>query len=144
MKTLGEIIRSGKVLVEATSYDGGRGFLPCLDPKRASKQARVIWSNGGGWDHVSVSWPSRCPTWDEMCRVKDIFFRKEEACVEYHPAEKDYVNHHPYCLHIWKPQDEKLPIPPAFFVGPKEGQSIEEVNAQANAYIDAYERGERR
>src|SRR5262245_54586743 len=26
------------------------------------------------WDHVSVSLSHRCPTWDEMCWVKDLFF----------------------------------------------------------------------
>ena len=73
-------------------------------------------SNGGGWDHVSVSHCSRCPTWNEMCQIKDIFFEKDECCVEYHPAEKDYVNIHPYCLHIWKPQNVELPKPPKIFV----------------------------
>jgi hypothetical protein len=27
---------------------------------------RVIASDGEGWDHVSVSLPDRCPTWEEM------------------------------------------------------------------------------
>ena len=119
MRTLSDIIGSGKIIIEKTGIDGGQGWIPYLDPKRASKQARVVWSNGGGWDHVSVSWPNRCPTWDEMCRVKDIFFRKDEVCVQYHPAEKDYVNFHPYCLHIWKPQEQEIPTPPTIYVGPK-------------------------
>ncbi len=26
-----------------------------------------------GWEHVSISNTHRCPTWDEMCAVKDLF-----------------------------------------------------------------------
>lgn len=58
----------------------------------------------------------RCPTWSEMCAVKDIFFRDDECCVEYHPAKKDYVNVYEHCLHIWKPQGAELPMPPKIFV----------------------------
>lgn len=34
----------------------------------------VIASAGEGWEHVSVSTPVRCPTWDEMEFVKRMFF----------------------------------------------------------------------
>ena len=56
------------------------------------------------------------PTWEEMCKIKGIFFGPDECCVEYHPAEKDYVNVHPYCLHIWRPQNAEIPKPPTIFV----------------------------
>ena len=91
--------------------DGGNGWVTI-----SGKMLFVVFSFGGGWDHVSVSLKNRCPTWDEMCVVKDVFFDKEECCIEYHPAEKDYVNFHPYCLHIWKPQNETIPTPPKIFV----------------------------
>lgn len=57
------------------------------------------------WEHVSVSPRNmkRCPTWEEMCYVKDLFFEDEEECVEYHPKKSEYANMHPYCLHIWRP-----------------------------------------
>lgn len=32
----------------------------------------VIVSCGGGWDHVSVSFKNRTPTWKEMCAAKDV------------------------------------------------------------------------
>ena len=31
-------------------------------------------------------------------------------------GEEDYVNVHPYCLHIWRPQHQDLPKPPKIFV----------------------------
>jgi hypothetical protein len=37
--------------------------------------------------------------------------------VQYHPAEKDYVSNHPYCLHIWKPVGVELPVPLPEMVG---------------------------
>lgn len=86
---------------------GGHGGL--LD-----NGAFVIFSWTDGWDHVSVSYPDRCPTWDEMCMVKDIFFRDDECVAQYHPAKKDYVNLHPYCLHLWRCQDREIPKPPAW------------------------------
>ena len=78
--------------------------------------AGVIVSDGGGWDHVSVSLKGRCPTWKEMCFIKDIFFEKDEVALQYHPAEKDYVNVHVHCLHLWRPQKEYIPCPPVEFV----------------------------
>lgn len=79
-----------------------------------------IASNGGGWEHVSVSPCSRkrksCPTWEEMCVIKDMFFEDEETVVQYHPPKSDYVNNHPYCLHLWRPTNQEIPRPPKLFV----------------------------
>jgi hypothetical protein len=72
-----------------------------------------------GWEHVSVSAEERCPTWDEMCWIKDLFWDKHEMVVQYHPPESDYVNCHPYCLHMWRPLEMSIPMPPSLFVGPK-------------------------
>lgn len=115
MKTLEEIKKNLAVSVNDEDEDGIAGFVNLHDKK--GKIARFIASWGGGWDHVSVSYPNRCPTWDEMHAVKDMFFEDEEVCVQYHPAKSDYVNVHPYCLHIWKPQGMELPKPPRRFVG---------------------------
>jgi hypothetical protein len=41
----------------------------------------AIASDGGGWEHVSVSRTDRCPTWDEMCKVKDMFWSAEDCVV---------------------------------------------------------------
>lgn len=72
----------------------------------------VIASWGGGWDHVSVSKPHCCPSWEEMNHVKNLFFRSDEVAIQYHPAKADYKNVHPHCLHLWRPQDEDVPAPP--------------------------------
>lgn len=77
---------------------------------------RVIASWGEGWDHVSVSLPGRTPYWSEMCFVKDFFFYPNECVVQYHPDRKDYINNHPHCLHLWRPQNVAIPTPPLQFV----------------------------
>jgi hypothetical protein len=78
---------------------------------------RVIASDGGDWEHVSVSLPTRCPTWDEMCFIKNLFWDEEDTVIQYHPSKKNYVNNHPYCLHLWRPTNLIIPTPPTIFVG---------------------------
>lgn len=136
MKSNEEIRIEHRVLIEQMTVDGGRGWIPGLDPQKPNAQARVQWSNGLGWDHVSVSWPKRCPTWDEMARVKKLFFHPKETCVEYHPAESEYVNYAPTCLHIWRYQRPGMPVPPPWMVGPMRGQSAKDIHRQ---YIEAAE-----
>lgn len=114
MKELSEILKNPAVLPKEKAEDGGCGWVDL--GKGIGRAPFVIWSNGGGWDHVSVSFGNRCPTWEEMCKIKDVFFGEEEECVEYHPRKSEYVNIHPNCLHIWRPQDEELPTPPRSYV----------------------------
>jgi len=66
----------------------------------------------GGWEHVSVSCEDRTPTWDEMCMVKDAFWSEEEAVVQMHPPRSQYVNLHPYCLHLWRDTLHRHRLPP--------------------------------
>lgn len=68
-----------------------------------------------GWEHVSVSVKLRtekCPSWDEMCFVKSLFWEDDECVVQFHPPKKDYVNVHPGVLHLWKCVNQPFPMPP--------------------------------
>jgi len=78
---------------------------------------KTIASDQMAWEHVSVSLGDRCPTWDEMCRVKNIFWDEEDCVVQYHPPKSDYVNNHPYCLHLFRPIGIELPKPNSIMVG---------------------------
>lgn len=98
--------------------DSGNG---CFKVYVDGRSFFVIASNGGGWDHVSVSPCSRkrqrCPTWEEMCAIKDMFFAPEECVMQLHPAKSQYVNDHPFCLHLWRPNGGvAIPTPPRSFV----------------------------
>jgi len=65
-----------------------------------------------GWEHVSVSHEARCPTWEEMCVIKDLFWGEDETVVQFHPQRKHYVNTHAHCLHLWKKVDHQYELPP--------------------------------
>jgi hypothetical protein len=69
-----------------------------------------------GWEHVSVSVQHRTPNWDEMCFVKDLFWREDECVMQLHPAKSEYINCHPNCLHLWMPMSGKIPTPPSMLV----------------------------
>ncbi len=83
---------------------------------RFGKKFKVIISDGEGWDHVSVSLEYQCPSWNEMCAIKKLFFKPEEEAIQFHPAESDYINRHPYCLHLWRNQNEKTLLPPKIMI----------------------------
>lgn len=105
--------------------DGEKDSSGVFEFIRGNLHFFIIASSGMGWEHVSVSLRNtkegteRCPTWNEMCHIKDLFWDKEDCIVQYHPAEKDYVNNHPYCLHLWRPTDQILPVPYHQMVGIK-------------------------
>ena len=125
MKSLEEIkeIRNLKIIRE-----GKDGFQAIWVDPMDRKAYSIILSWGGGWEHFSINPISqkKTPSWDFMCRMKEMFFKDDEACVEYHPKKEDYVNNLPHCLHIWRPTKEKLPLPPAIFVGLKGFKFYEE------------------
>lgn len=79
----------------------------------------VVSSDQMGWDHVSVSLPSRSPSWSEMCYIKDLFFKPGETVIQFHPDKSQYVNFHPHCLHLWKKQGQEYELPPTDMIGPR-------------------------
>lgn len=89
---------------------------------------RVIATNGDykasnlgieyNWEHVSVSLRHRTPNWEEMCHIKYLFWDDEETVIQFHPPKSQYVNYHPYCLHLWKPNNYNIILPPMDTVGP--------------------------
>ena len=96
-------------------YGNNGAFLFPAAPGRA--RLMVSASDGDGWEHVSVSNPVRCPTWEEMCWIKGQFWGPEDRVIQYHPPASEYVNDHPFCLHLWRPIGVELPAPPSWMVG---------------------------
>lgn len=90
----------------------GEGLLVIASPGDAHEMVP--------WEHVSVSTRHRCPNWKEMCFVKDLFWDAEEAVMQLHPPRSTWINNHPHCLHLWRPIDGKIPLPPEIAVGYKE------------------------
>jgi hypothetical protein len=107
--------------------DGSFSSAPFADygafqiPGPHGRTLRVIASSGDpslgiDWEHVSVSLPTRCPNWPEMCFIKSLFWDDEEAVMQLHPPRSKWINNHAYCLHLWKPPYE-IQLPPSVTVG---------------------------
>lgn len=73
----------------------------------------IVASCGGGWDHVSISRANRCPNWPEMEHIKRMFFNDDETAMQLHVPTSEHINAHPFCLHLWRPQAQEIPRPPA-------------------------------
>ena len=63
---------------------------------------------GEKWRHVSFSCKDRLPTWEEQREVRDAFFPPEACVVSVFPPTSEYVNHHPFTLHLWWNKDRRL------------------------------------
>lgn len=106
-------VRAG--MFGTTAEAGNNGLF---EVKLARNQTlRVIVSDKLGWEHVSVSRKDRCPTWEEMCAIKDLFWDHEDTVMQLHPPKADWVSNHEFCLHLWRPTDAEIPRPPALMVG---------------------------
>lgn len=124
MKSLEELKSTPHLAIKEVAEDGGWGVI-----EYGKFSGRVIWSFGGGWEHVSVSAYKRTyvPSWEEMCHFKDMFWHDNEVVVQFHPAKDQYVNNVKNCLHLWRCVVQDMPVPPSAFVGIKDGQSMEDL-----------------
>ena len=126
-KTFSDVVEKGRLregdFATKPGSNFGAFFLRC--PKTGERLKIIVGSadkwhdeamTGEAWDHVSVSCERRCPWWEEMCWVKEQFFEDAELVVQYHPAKSDYVNLHPFVLHLWRPVASQIPMPPVICV----------------------------
>jgi hypothetical protein len=99
-----EVCLKGEGVVDL-KYNGAFAF------RVEGVELHVIAGRGKGWDHISVSCRDRCPTWNEMDKMKRIFFDDSEVAMQLHVPVKDHINLHPFTLHIWRPISKRKPIP---------------------------------
>lgn len=64
--------------------------------------------DGRRWLHVSVSRRNRLPSWEDLRQVKDVWIGQDRVAVQVLPRARDYVNIHPFCLHLWCCLDEDV------------------------------------
>lgn len=137
MKTVEEILSYKGIYSDKLKIgdDGIKGFLTV---NRTDMSFVASW--GGGWDHVSVAPIKRhiVPDWHTMCKVKQIFFKPDEAVIQIHPSEDQYVDNLSNCLHLWRANDREMVLPPSFMVGFRKGQTAAELQAEIDEY---YEKG---
>lgn len=100
--------------------EGLCGFFIIKSPCDNNCFLAIQSSDGEGWDHISVSTNrKRCPNWDEMSYVKDLFFKDNETVVQFHPKKSEYVNNANNCLHLWRNQNKEIELPPSILTGIK-------------------------
>lgn len=99
----------------AHPFDGD-GSTAALEGAFKVGHLNVIACNGEGWDHVSVSRPDRIPTWDEMEKIKRMFFKEDETVMQLHVPPSRHINCHPHVLHLWRPHEGAIPLPPEWMV----------------------------
>jgi len=119
----------------------GDQFGAFLIPGPCGRDLRVIASCGDEehkvyWEHVSVSLQNRCPNWQEMSYIKDQFWDAEEVVMQLHPAKSTHISQHDYCLHLWRPLRETIPLPPLFCVGIR-GVTHEDMKGMSTEAIEA-------
>lgn len=98
--------------------------LPGLNKFILIGNLQVIASDGMGWEHCSVCVVSqdkkrfleRTPTWEEMDKIKNLFWDPVDAVVQFHPPDADKVNLHPYVLHLWRRIGSVYEVPLKMFV----------------------------
>lgn len=103
-------------------HETGAFFVPS---PRTGVILKIIASAGLEWDHVSVSLKNRCPNWPEMELVKRMFFKDDEIAMQLHVPPCDHISYHPYCLHLWRPQNIEIPRPPNALVGAPTSQNAQ-------------------
>lgn len=106
-------VKQGKYASEDTDGWNGQFLIPMN-----GNLFLVMISDGLGWKHLSISNAQKraLPSWEDMCRAKDLFFADDEWVVQFHPAKDDNINEHPYCLHLWMPLNETMPRPSIIMV----------------------------
>lgn len=106
MKTYKELIGTPHLSVASANRNFLSGTVQWDDLKFCGTVLAGF--NEDGWEHVSVSSykKKQLPSWEVMCRLKDMFWHKEEEVVQIHPRESEYihgVNDLGNVLHLWRP-----------------------------------------
>jgi hypothetical protein len=113
------------VTTSATHGNNGAFLIPREGKSANTAYYFAVASNGLNWEHVSVHIPgvSQCPSWEEMCYIKSLFWEDEDCVVQYHPPKSMYVNNHEHTLHLWRPTAQPLPVPDTILVGFKKANA---------------------
>jgi hypothetical protein len=112
--------------IELIPNDQEGGFFRIPHFSLADSFFNCLANAGNDWEHLTVTVfekgkrPDRCPTWEEMCYIKSLFWEDEEAVIQLHPPKSEWISNHPFALHLWKPKEIEIPLPPSIMVGLRE------------------------
>lgn len=115
MKPIEEILKDTRLeSVEQEPFENFlvKGYLRLRSGKQRTFTVFASVDNSSEYgfvEHVSVSLYNesrKTPTWEEMCEVKEIFWKPEEEVHQIHPAVSRYVHGifgKDNILHLWRP-----------------------------------------
>lgn len=64
----------------------------------------IVGVEGGRW-HISIAHPTRYPKWDEIKVARMKYVPHSVTMALLLPGEREYVNVHPNCFHLWETRD---------------------------------------
>lgn len=83
----------------------GRRYVHAASPFTSVIATRAE-HDGQEWLHASIAHPDRMPTWEELKAVKVALIGAARFAYLVFPPAWQYVNQHPYALHLWSRWDD--------------------------------------
>ena len=102
-------------ILPSTYYDNGiQNLLQRVYYRRRDGMSVIVTEEsheGKWWQHVSCAFnkKGKLPSWNDLKEVKNIFIGRFKKAIQILPNEKNYVNIHPQCLHLFHCPDDGLP-----------------------------------
>ena len=138
MKPFSEILNDKRILKVYKNVQTDKVSklkVECRSNKQSDK-ALVFATIVAGWEHLSVSFKNKIPSWECMQEMKELFFTDDEECFQLHPKADNYVNNNEYTLHIWRPIEGMTQIPPSILVGFRPNHINEDMDAAKKLHED--------
>ena len=127
MRDLDEILNDSRIATILRQVNNDKAIqLKLMLNTQYDKQSCVKFTKALGWEHLSVSFDDMLPDWNYMQEMKEMFWKDDEECFQLHPKKENYINNHNYCLHIWRPLEQPIPVPPTILVGFRPGKEQED------------------
>lgn len=126
-----------------TPAHGNNGsFLVPMPPPSTTKALCMV-SDQNGWEHVRVSvGKSRAPNWHVMEALKNVFWASDDVVMQLHLPPDSFKNPREHIMHLWRPVDGGIPVPPPICLGHNPGDAIHTLtcrlirqNKAATAYL---------
>jgi hypothetical protein len=105
----------GRLLVyQGTTHDIGANGAWWLTADAFKVIASMDVSRWGSVLHVSMSYPDRDPSWEDILQTRYTFYPKEIDIMMILPRDGEYVNTHTHCFQIRQcpePWNDGMPLP---------------------------------
>ena len=99
MKKLEEIKKTKEIKIK----DEWEGEISGTYYDEGSKDLLIfVFNYRNDIEHLVVSTKDECPNWEQISKIKKVFFNEYEIDFQLRPVKIEYINNEKYCIHIWK------------------------------------------